>query len=455
MKLILPILLLCLSFFASNQAKAQFVLNVTVNNTSSPTSCDGSASLDSNNIIFTTINWYLNGTLIQNGGTSINNLCPGSYMVNAMGGGLTLASPFTIGSGTTNPCAGLGVTLTSTPASSQTTCDGSLSALVYGGAAPYTYAWNIGGTMTTSIVNNLCIGTYAVTITDAMGCSTTGNGTVFYDTSTVSPCLGFSPVVTVTNVSAPGACDGAVSITCPTCAPFWVTWSQGSNTNSITNLCEGTYMAIVNDANGCTFSTSQFVTYNGSGNIDSITVVGTLATGANITGTLTSGWIYNCDIDMTMLDTAYMVSATFGNNPANQDSLYTVWYLADTTGAYTYINYTYYVPNAVGVYNMVLSVYCPIKSTPLYYQFISQFDVLTAAINTQQIAQLGLYPNPSANNIHLTGLSTEQNYSITNLSGQVLVQGKTQDQINITNLPAGTYLLQVNQQVLRFVKSAQ
>lgn len=455
MKLILPVLLLCLSFFASNQAKAQFVLNVTVNNTSSPTSCDGSASLDSNNINFATINWYLNGTLLQNGGTTIYNLCPGTYMVNATGGGITLTSPFTVGSGTVNPCAGLGVTLTSTPCSSQTTCDGSLSAMVYGGSAPYTYSWNVGGGMTTSIANNLCIGTYSVTVTDAMGCSTSQNGNVFYDTSSVSPCLGFSPVVTVTDVSAPGACDGAVSITCPTCAPFGVTWSQGSTTNSITNLCEGTYMAVVTDVNGCTFSTSQFVTYNGNGNIDSITVVGTLATGANITGTLTSSWVYNCDIDMTMLDTAYMVSATFGNNPANQDSLYTVWYLADTTGAYTYISYTYFVPNAIGVYNMVLSVYCPIKSTPLYFQFISQFDVLTAGVNTQQIAQLGLYPNPSVNNIHLTGLSAEQSYSITNLSGQVLAQGKTQDQINIANLPAGTYLLQVNQQVLRFVKSAQ
>ena len=454
MKVFLPFFLLCLSFLASPQAKAQFVLNVIVVNTTSPTSCDGYASLDSNNINFTTINWFLNGTLIQNGGTSIYNLCPGTYTVNAMGGGLTLTSPFTIGSGTVNPCAGFGVSLSSTPTTSQTACDGSLTASVFGGSAPYTYAWNNGGSATTASINNLCIGTYTLTVTDANGCNATENGYVFYDTSTVNPCTGFTPVVTVTDLSAPGACDGAVSITCSTCAPFWVTWSQGSNTNSISNLCEGTYAAVVTDANGCTFSTSQFVTYNSSGTIDSINVIGTLATGANITGTLTSSWIYNCDIDMSMLDTAYMVSATFGNNPANQDSLYTVWYLSDTTGAFTYINYTYFVPNAIGIYNLVLSVYCPIKSTPIYYQIISQFDVLTAGIVANNPISLTLAPNPVQDYISVSGLENGQ-YAIYNQAGQVLLAGDFDKAIDVRLLANGTYFLLLNGQVLPFIKTAK
>jgi hypothetical protein len=454
MKVFLPIFLLCLSLMASNQAKAQFVLNVIVVNTSSPSSCDGSASLDSNNINFTTISWYMNGALIQNGGTTIYNLCPGSYSVNAMGGGMVVTSPFTINAGTVNPCAGLGVSLSSTPTSSQTACDGSLTASVYGGSAPYTYAWNNGGISTTQNATNLCVGTYSLTVTDASGCSTSGTGTVFYDTTTINPCAGFTPVVTVTDCSAPGACDGAVSISCSTCAPFWVAWSQGSSTFSITNLCEGTYAAVATDANGCTFSTSQFVGYNTSGNIDSINVVGTLATGANITGTLTSGWIYNCNVDMSMLDTAYMVSATFGNNPANQDSLYTVWYLSDTTGAFTYINYTYYVPNAIGIYNLVLSVYCPIKSTPIYYQIISQFDVLTAGIDLKNPLSLTLVPNPVQDQVSISGLDNGQ-FTIFNQAGQVLLAGEFSKLIDVRKLANGTYFLKVNGQVLPFIKTAQ
>ncbi|MFT4754947.1 MAG: hypothetical protein ACI85Q_002511 [Salibacteraceae bacterium] len=49
-------------------------------------------------------------------------------------------------------------------------CDGSVSASATGGMAPYTYVWSNG--VTTATVNDLCIGNYSVTITDANGCST-------------------------------------------------------------------------------------------------------------------------------------------------------------------------------------------------------------------------------------------------------------------------------------------
>jgi hypothetical protein len=455
MKHFLPLILLTLSFFSLNNANSQFVFTVNVVDCSGPAICDGSASIDSTNTLnFSSITWYMNGTIIQNGGTSINNLCPGNYSVNAMGGGMVLTSPFTIGTSTPNPCANFGVTLSSTPTSTQTACDGSISASVYGGTAPYTYAWNIGGSMTTQNATNLCVGTYSVTVTDANGCSWNGASTVFYDTTTTNPCAGFSPVVTVTDCSAPGACDGAAVVSCTTCAPFFVSWSQGSTTYGITNLCEGYYTATIQDANNCSVTITEFVGYNGSGNIDSINVIGTLATGSNITGTLTSGWVYNCDIEMSMLDTAYMVSATFGNNPANQDSLYTVWYLADTTGAFTYINYTYYVPNALGVYNLVLQVYCPIKSTPIYYNIIAQFDVLTAGISSNKPMSLVLSPNPVKDVLTIQGMNSGA-YAIYNQAGQVLQAGNFNAQINVSNLANGSYFLQLNGQMLPFIKMHQ
>jgi hypothetical protein len=229
MKQLLPILLLTLSFFSFHNVRAQFVVNVITVDCSSPTTCDGYAMIDSSNTMnFTAISWYMNGALIQNGGNAIYNLCPGNYSVNAMGGGMVLTSPFTIGSSTPNPCANFGVTLSTTPTSAQSACDGSISASVYGGTAPYTYAWNIGGGMTTQNATNLCVGTYSVTVTDANGCNWNGASTVFYDTTTSNPCPGFYPVVTVTDCSAPGACDGAIDISCPTCNTFFVQWSQGS-----------------------------------------------------------------------------------------------------------------------------------------------------------------------------------------------------------------------------------
>jgi hypothetical protein len=155
-----------------------------------------------------------------------------------------------------------------------------------------------------------------------------------------------------------------------------------------------------------------------------------------------------------MLDTAYMVSATFGNNPANQDSLYTVWYLADTTGAFTYINYTYYVPNALGVYNLVLQVYCPIKSTPIYYNIIAQFDVLTAGISSNKPMSLVLSPNPVKEVLSIQGMNSGA-YAIYNQAGQVLQAGNFNAQINVSNLANGSYFLHLNGQMLPFIKMHQ
>ena len=455
MKQLLPFLLLTLSLFSFNNIRAQFVVNVITVDCSSPAACDGYAMIDSSNTMnFTAVSWYMNGTLLQNGGNAIYNLCAGNYTVNATGSGMVFTSLFTIGTSTPNPCANFGVNLVSTPTSIQTACDGSISALVYGGSAPYSYAWNMGGGMTTSILSNLCVGTYSVTVTDANGCNWNGAGNVFYDSTTTNPCAGFFPTVTVTDCSAPGACDGAVDISCATCAPFYVMWSQGSTTYGINNLCEGYYDAVVTDINGCSFSTSQFVGYNSSGNIDSINVVGTLATGGNITGTLMSNWIYNCDIDMSMLDTAYMVSATFGNNPANQDSLYTVWYLTDTTGAFTYINCAFYAPFAVGTYNLVLQVYCPIKSTPIYYNIITQFNVQSAGIGSAALLALALSPNPVQDVLSIQGLESGV-YVIYNQAGQVLQAGDFNSQINVRNLANGSYFVQLNGQMLPFIKMHQ
>ncbi len=455
MRLFLPLLLLSVGLFQTNRAQAQFVLNIVVNDASGPAICDGSASIDSNNINFVTITWYMNGTMIQNGGTTINNLCPGNYSVNATGGGITLTSPFTIGVTTPNPCASLGMNTTGTLASSPNACDGSITVNAYGGTSPYAY--QISNTPMTAgpTFNNLCVGSYNVTVVDANGCTLSQAATVFYDTSTTNPCAGFSASITVTDCSAPGACDGAAVVS-SSAAPntFFVLWSQGSTTYGINNLCEGYYTAVVTDTNGCTLTLTEFVGYNGSGTIDTINVIGNLATGGMITGTLMSSWIYNCDIDMSMLDTAYMVSAVFGNNPANQDSLYTVWYLADTTGAFTYINCTFYAPFAVGTYNLVLQVYCPIKSTPIYYNIITQFDVLTAGLNTNNPLSLTLAPNPVQHELFIIG-EANGTYQIFDQAGKCLLSGNVSQAIDVRQLANGTYFILMNNIVLPFIKSAQ
>jgi hypothetical protein len=58
--------------------------------------------------------------------------------------------------------------------------DGNATVNVNGGTAPYTYLWSNGGT--TATITNLAVGNYSVLITDASGC--TGTGNVFIDNKT-------------------------------------------------------------------------------------------------------------------------------------------------------------------------------------------------------------------------------------------------------------------------------
>ncbi|NMC98092.1 MAG: hypothetical protein GYA62_00020, partial [Bacteroidales bacterium] len=59
-------------------------------------------------------------------------------------------------------------------------CDGSINLTVTNGVSPYSYSWTgpDNFTATTQNISMLCIGTYNVTITDAIGCTWSGNYTV-------------------------------------------------------------------------------------------------------------------------------------------------------------------------------------------------------------------------------------------------------------------------------------
>ncbi|MBK8846396.1 MAG: SprB repeat-containing protein [Bacteroidetes bacterium] len=126
---------------------------------------------------------------------------------------------------------------------------------VVGGTAPYTYQWNTIPAQTTANATGLTAGTWTVTITDAMGCMTTGSVTI----SQPSAPLALSGVVT--NVGCNGGNTGAVNLTISGgTAGYTVLWSTGATTEDISGLSAGTYTVTVTDANGCTVSTNTTYT---------------------------------------------------------------------------------------------------------------------------------------------------------------------------------------------------
>jgi hypothetical protein len=191
----LKFLLLILTSIISLNLFSQVV--IITQNTTSPGVCDGSAYIDSMLIPFitpTSIWWSGNGSVIQQGGTFITNLCPGTYTVNYTStSGNPGTSTFTIGSGLCNLTATLNVTNCTTSQS----CDGTATPVPVGGTAPYTFMWSNGSTA--GICQNLCAGQICCSIADANGCSITTCDII----STASPNAGDTLIITGGNCTTP------------------------------------------------------------------------------------------------------------------------------------------------------------------------------------------------------------------------------------------------------------
>ncbi len=124
-----------------------------------------------------------------------------------------------------------------------------------GGFAPYSYLWNTAVTQTTSTAANLPVGTYSVTIRDAIGC--TSQMTVAI---TQPPILAAS--ATIGNASCFGTNTGSIGVA-PVggTIPYTYSWSPGGQTtSSVTGLAAGNYSVTITDANSCPKSYTYAVT---------------------------------------------------------------------------------------------------------------------------------------------------------------------------------------------------
>ncbi|MFH2143116.1 MAG: PKD domain-containing protein, partial [Bacteroidota bacterium] len=129
-------------------------------------------------------------------------------------------------------------------------CDGSVTANPVGGTVPYTYLWSDGQLAQTA--SNLCAGTYNYTVTDANGCTVTGNGTVAQNTAIVINSENS------TDVTCYGDADGSVTVTSTGgCPPVTYAITGTSNGNGIfPNLPGGTFTVTITDCNGCTVTSN-------------------------------------------------------------------------------------------------------------------------------------------------------------------------------------------------------
>jgi hypothetical protein len=159
LKLLLLTLLSVISFNLFSQVQ------VYTSNTSGPNICDGTAVLDTN-LNLSSIYWQGMGMIINQGSYYVSNLCPGTYSVSFLTNGTPVTLTFVITAGNFNPCLNFTGYITTIDS---TINDGSMTANVTGGTAPYTYQWS-NGNMLQSIYN-LSLGSYCCYVTDANGCN--------------------------------------------------------------------------------------------------------------------------------------------------------------------------------------------------------------------------------------------------------------------------------------------
>ncbi len=137
--------------------------------------------------------------------------------------------------------------------STNTTCagnNGTATVTASGGTGALTYAWNTTPPQTTATATGLPVGNYAVQITDANGCIQVANATV----SDGCGCSLTSSAVSV-DASCFASCDGSATVTASggtgSLTYAWNTTPPQANATAI-NLCPGTYLVTITDANGCT-----------------------------------------------------------------------------------------------------------------------------------------------------------------------------------------------------------
>ncbi len=136
--------------------------------------------------------------------------------------------------------------------------NGTATAVASGGTPAYGYSWNTTPVQNTPTAIGLSGGNYAVTVTDANGCTATMSQAVAEPAALLS-------TASVTNTTC-GFSNGTIDMT-PSggTAPYSYSWTPGgASSQDLSGIAGGSYSVLITDANGCTHSNTFSVGTSGT-----------------------------------------------------------------------------------------------------------------------------------------------------------------------------------------------
>jgi len=138
-------------------------------------------------------------------------------------------------------------TLADAPNVVEPTCggsDGVINPNITGGVAPFAYSWNTGAT--SASLTGLNPGSYSYVVTDAEGCTVSGEVLL----ESASPITATPQVIS--DISCAGLTDGSAALEMADgTAPYSFAWANGETDSIATQLPAGTTTVEVTDAAGC------------------------------------------------------------------------------------------------------------------------------------------------------------------------------------------------------------
>ncbi len=308
--------------------------------------------------------------------------------------------------------------------------DGAIDLMAIFGQAPYSFLWSNGAI--TEDVSGLAAGSYSVTVTDALNVVETLSLTV--------P----EPAALVVNVLANEAnafmCEAqAEAFGAGGTDPYVYQWDDPNlqTTSLATNLCPGTYMVDVSDANGCSANASAIISVGSTAATDSAFTL-----------------IDTCLVN-PVIDTAYVSELYY-----SASGLMIVWTVISISADTGVFDMPYPSITNPGTFYIGLAINCATKSmyttetTQLYAVVEITPQILGLVDESATANEFYAYPNPVGNLLNVELPAAELGLlrvQVFNALGSVVIDKEVQAEglktrvgLDVSDLYDGMYILRVS-----------